>query len=339
MPIDPELDRLIVALPKTELHVHIEGTLEPEMMLALAARNNVTLPWADLAAVDAAYKFTDLQSFLDVYYQGAAVLLQAQDFEDLMWAYLERAAADGVRHAEIFFDPQTHTHRGVGFGVFMEGFTRAMDRAEDELGLTSDLILCVVRHLPPEDAIATITDAIGHLDRVVAIGMDSSERGHPPEPYVEAYRLAAAQGLRAVAHAGEEGPPAYITGALDVLGVSRIDHGVRSLEDPALVARLRQEQIPLTVCPLSNVVLHVVERIEDHPMRRLMDEGLIVCVNSDDPAYFGGYVADNYRALVTGLGFGREEIVALARNSIVASFLDEDRKADLLQEIEDLASA
>jgi adenosine deaminase len=339
MPIDPELDRLIVALPKTELHVHIEGTLEPEMMLALAARNNVTLPWADLAAVDAAYKFTDLQSFLDVYYQGAAVLLQAQDFEDLMWAYLERAAADGVRHAEIFFDPQTHTHRGVGFGVFMEGFTRAMDRAEDELGLTSDLILCVVRHLPPEDAIATITDAIGHLDRVVAIGMDSSERGHPPEPYVEAYRLAAAQGLRAVAHAGEEGPPAYITGALDVLGVSRIDHGVRSLEDPALVARLRQEQIPLTVCPLSNVVLHVVERIEDHPMRRLMDEGLIVCVNSDDPAYFGGYVADNYRALVTGLGFGREEIVALARNSIVASFLDEDRKADLLHEIDDLASA
>ncbi len=338
MPIDPELDRLIVALPKTELHVHIEGTLEPEMMLALAERNGVTLPWSDLTEVAAAYKFTDLQSFLDIYYQGAAVLLQEQDFDDLMWAYLQRAAADGVRHAEVFFDPQTHTHRGVGFEVFMEGFERAMDRAEEELGLTSDLILCVVRHLPPEDAVATVKAALGHLGRVVAIGMDSSEEGHPPEPYVEAYRLAVAQGLRAVAHAGEEGPPSYITGALDVLGVSRIDHGVRCLEDPALVARLRNEQIPLTVCPLSNVVLHVVERMEDHPMRRLMDEGLLVCVNSDDPAYFGGYVADNYRALVSGLGFGREEIIALARNSVTASFLDEDRKAGLLEEIEQVAS-
>ncbi len=339
MPIDPELDRLIVALPKTELHVHIEGTLEPEMMLTLAERNNVTLPWSDLTEIDAAYRFSDLQSFLDVYYQGAAVLLQEQDFDDLMWAYLQRAAADGVRHAEIFFDPQTHTHRGVGFEVFMKGFARAMDRAEEELGLTSDLILCVVRHLPPEDAVATITDATGHLDRVVAIGMDSSESGHPPEPYVDAYRLAGAEGLRAVAHAGEEGPPSYITGALDVLGVSRIDHGVRCLEDPAVVARLRDEQIPLTVCPLSNVVLHVVERMEDHPMRRLMDEGLIVCVNSDDPAYFGGYIADNYRALVSGLEFGREEIIALARNSVIASFLDEDRKAALLDEIEQIASS
>ncbi|MEX2280423.1 MAG: adenosine deaminase [Acidimicrobiia bacterium] len=337
MPIDTDLDRLIVALPKAELHVHIEGTLEPEMMFALAARNGVTLPWTTLDEVRSAYDFTDLQSFLDVYYLGAAALVTAQDFDDLMWAYLQRAAADGVRHAEIFVDPQTHTHRGIGFEAFMGGFRRAMARAEDEFGVTSALILCCLRHLPPTDAVEMITEARDHLHGVIGIGMDSSEVGIPPEPFAPAYEIGVGCGLRAVAHAGEEGPPEYIWGALNTLGVERVDHGVRCLEDPELVARLRDERIPLTVCPLSNVRLKVVEDIADHPMRRLMDEGLVVTVNSDDPAYFGGYVADNYRALVEGLEFGKDELVALARNSIIASFLDADRKQELLDEIDRIA--
>ena len=337
MPIDPQLDRLIVSLPKAELHVHIEGTLEPEMMFELATRNGVSLPWATVEELRAAYEFTDLQSFLDVYYLGALALVSSQDFDDLMWAYLQRAAADGVRHAEIFFDPQTHTHRGVGFAEFMAGFDRAMERAEHELGVTSSLILCFLRHLTPDDALATIESASDHLARVVAVGLDSTERGIPPEPFAPAYRLAGIHGLRAVAHAGEEGPPSYIRGALDVLGAERIDHGVRALEDPELVARLRDERIPLTVCPLSNLRLRVVETMTDHPMRRLMAAGLLVCVNSDDPAYFGGYVADNYRALVEGLGFSKDEIVTLARNSIEASFLPADRKRELLDDVETTA--
>lgn len=336
MPIDPALDRLIVDLPKAELHLHIEGTLEPEMMFGLAARNGVELPWATIDEVRAAYDFTDLQSFLDVYYLGAAALVTERDFDDLMWAYLQRAHADGVRHAEIFVDPQTHTHRGVGFDVFMPGFRAAMTRAEEQFGLTSSLILCCLRHLPPEDAVAMLTQARDHLDGVVGIGMDSSEVGRPPEPYAPAYEIGTGYGLRPVAHAGEEGPPEYIWGALDTLRVERVDHGVRCLEDPELVARLREDQIPLTVCPLSNVRLRVVDTISDHPMRRLMDAGLVVTVNSDDPAYFGGYVADNYRALVEGLGFGKDEIVTLARNSIVASFLNDERKRALLGEIADL---
>jgi adenosine deaminase len=336
MPIDPALDRLILELPKAELHVHIEGTLEPDMMFDLAARNGVTLPWSTLAEVTGAYQFNDLQSFLDVYYLGAAALVTAEDFDELMWAYLQRAAADGVRHAEIFFDPQTHTHRGVGFAVFMDGFRRAIRRSEQELGLSASLIMCFVRHLPPEDAVATMRAAVDHLEGVIAVGLDSSEQGHPPEPYAEAYRIAREHGLRAVAHAGEEGPAAYIRGALDVLGAERIDHGVRCLEDPELVARLRKDRVPLTVCPLSNLRLRVVASMGEHPMTTLMDEGLLVSVNSDDPAYFGGYVADNYRALVDGLGFGREEIVILARNSIESSFLPQPRKQSLLAEIDDL---
>ncbi|HSJ28726.1 MAG TPA: adenosine deaminase [Acidimicrobiia bacterium] len=337
MVIDPTLDRLIVELPKAELHVHIEGTLEPEAMFAMAARNGVTLPWSTLDEVRAAYDFTDLQSFLDVYYLGAAALVTSRDFDELMWAYLERAAADGVRHAEIFFDPQTHTHRGIGFDVFVPGFEAAMARAEERFGITSDLIMCFVRHLPPEDAMETLTAAVPHLGSILGVGLDSSEVGFPPEPWAAVYREARSHGLRAVAHAGEEGPPEYVRAALDVLEAERIDHGVRSLEDPSLVARLRDDRIPLTVCPLSNLRLKVVDEMAEHPMRRLMDEGLLVCVNSDDPAYFGGYVADNYRALVEGLGFGRREIVALARNSISASFLSDQRKTDLLAEIDDLA--
>lgn len=337
MPIDPTLDRLIIQLPKTELHVHIEGTLEPEMMFELATRNGVTLPWSTLEEVSAAYRFSDLQTFLDVYYMGAAALVTAEDFDDLMWAYLQRAAADGVRHAEVFFDPQTHTHRGVGFETFMEGFRRAIRRSEQELQLTVSLIMCFVRHLSPEDAVTTMNAAVDHLQDVIAVGLDSSEQGHPPEPYAEAYRIARSHGLRAVAHAGEEGPAAYIRGALDTLGAERIDHGVRCLEDPDLVDRLREERIPLTVCPLSNLRLRVVASMDEHPLRTLMDEGVLVCVNSDDPAYFGGYVADNYRALVESLGFGREELVRLSRNSIEASFLPTDRKKSLLAEIDALA--
>jgi len=335
--IDTVIDRLIVAVPKCELHVHIEGTLEPEMMMDLAARNRVHLPWPNIGALQRAYDFSDLQSFLDVYYRGADVLRTEQDFADLMWAYLVRAHHDGVRHAEIFFDPQTHTHRGIDFPVFMAGFRSAIGRARARFGMSADLILCFLRHLPPDDALATLDAAERHLEGVVAVGLDSSERGNPPHLWSDAFARARAMGLRAVAHAAEEGPPSYITGALDALGAERIDHGVRALEDPAVVARLRDESIPLTVCPLSNVRLRGVDRIEHHPIRRLIDEGLVVTVNSDDPAYFGGYVTDNYRALVAGLGFDASDIVTMARNSVDASFLSATGKADLHREIAGLA--
>lgn len=325
-------------LPKAELHIHIEGTLEPEMMFDLADRNRVELPWRDVDEVRAAYRFTDLQSFLDVYYAGAAVLRTEDDFADLMAAYLRRAHAGGVRHAEIFFDPQTHLRRGVGFPVFMEGFRRAMAAASRELGMSSALIMCFLRDLPPADALATLEQAEPHLEGVVAVGLDSAERDHPPEPFADAYRRAKALGLRAVAHAGEEGPASYIRGALDTLGVERVDHGVRCLEDPDLVARLRDEWIPLTVCPLSNVRLRVVDRIEDHPLPRLLEEGLVVTVNSDDPAYFGGYVDDNFRAVADGLGLDDATLVGLARNSVDASFLDDARKRALHAEIDRVAA-
>jgi adenosine deaminase len=331
-----DLRRLINELPKTELHIHIEGTLEPELLLDLAARNGLELPFEDVDAARAAYKFTDLQSFLDMLYQGAAVLQTVDDFYDLMSAYLRRAAGDGVRHAEIFFDPQTHTQRGVGFPVFMEGFRSAI--ADASPGMTAELILCFLRHLSGEEAVATLREAEPYLEGVVAVGLDSTEIGRPAELFEEAFGRARDLGLRAVAHAAEEGPPENITSALDVLGAERIDHGVRSLEDPEVVRRLSVEGIPLTMCPVSNVALKVVDRIEDHPLPLLMGEGVKVTVNSDDPAYFGGYVGDNYQALVDGLGFGPDDLVALARNSIEASFLDAGRKAELLIELERVAT-
>ncbi|HEX7098846.1 MAG TPA: adenosine deaminase [Acidimicrobiia bacterium] len=312
----------LVALPKAELHIHIEGTLEPEMMFDLAAKNGVELPYPDVEAVKKAYQFTDLQSFLDIYYQGAAVLQTRDDFAALMDAYLRRAVADGVVHAEIFFDPQTHTHRGIGFETFMGGFRDAMEDARRNLGITSQLILCFLRHLDPEDAVATIEAAADHLEGVVAVGLDSSEVGYPPELFVEAYERARSLGLRAVAHAGEEGPPEYIWSALDNLGVERIDHGVRCLEDPELVGRLRREQIPLTACPLSNVALKVVDRLEDHPLPKLIDAGLLVTINSDDPAYFGGYVGDNYTAVAEAFGWDLSRMSELASNSLEAAFVD-----------------
>lgn len=332
-------DGLVRALPKAELHVHIEGTLEPELMFELASRNGVELPFPDVDAVRAAYRFVDLQSFLDIYYQGSAVLQTREDFALLMASYLDRAAAAGVAHAEIFVDPQSHTARGVGFEVFMGGFRDAIADAGRHHGLTAGLILCFLRHLPPEDAVATIRAAEDHLEGVVAVGLDSSEVGFPPEPFAEAYEIARRFGLRAVAHAGEEGPPAYITGALDVLGVERIDHGVRCLEDPALVERLRREQVPLTVCPFSNVALQVVTDLSDHPLPRLMEENLLVTVNSDDPAYFGGYVDDNYLGCADAFGWDAARLGELTANSIQASFLDEAAKKDLVARIDEVVAA
>jgi len=329
---------LMTRLPKTELHVHIEGTLEPEMMFRMATRNGLIVPFEDVDEVQAAYRFSDLQSFLDIYYQGGQVLHTADDFYDLMSAYLERAAADGVRHAEIFFDPQSHTSRGVGFEVFMRGFRDAISDAGRRLGISADLILCFLRHLPGEDALATIEEAEPFLEGVIGVGIDSSEQGRPPELFEAAFARARELGLRAVAHAGEEGPPEYVRGALDVLGAERIDHGIRSLEDPDLVARLRREEIPLTVCPLSNVALKVVDELSDHPLPAMIEAGLVVSLHSDDPAYFGGYVGDNYREAQESLGLGDSTMVALARNSIVASFLDEARKADLLRELDEVSA-
>ena len=313
-------------LPKAELHIHIEGTLEPELVFAQATRNGVELPYRSIDALRAAYEFTNLQSFLDIYYQAANVLRTEQDFYELMSAYLKRAAADGVVRAEIFFDPQTHTERGVGFAVFMPGFRQAIAEAD----VSADLILCFLRHLPGEAAVKTLREAEPHLDGVIAVGLDSSEVGNPPELFEEAFTMARSLGLRAVAHAGEEGPSSYVTGALDVLGVERIDHGVRSLENPDLVERLVRDQVPLTLCPLSNVALRVVDSLSDHPLPRMLELGLNVSINSDDPAYFGGYVGDNYDRVASDLSLGEEELATIAANSIRSSFLDENAKERLV---------
>lgn len=334
-----DIDRFIRELPKTELHLHVEGTLEPGLMFKLGERNGFDLPFDNVDAVAEAYDFSDLQSFLDIYYQGAAVLQRPEDFYELMAAYLRRAAAEGVRHAEVFFDPQTHTERGVPFDVFMGGFRDAISNARSNTGITTDLILCLLRHLSPVEAESTMAAAEPHLEGVIAVGLDSSEVGNPPEPFSEAFRMARELGLRAVAHAGEEGPPEYVVGALDALGVERIDHGVRSLQDPQLVERLRRDQIPLTLCPLSNVALKVVESLEKHPITAMMSSGLLVSVNSDDPAYFGGYVADNYVAVATVFKLTAEDLAGLARNSITSSFLDVERKRELLAEVDSVASA
>ena len=329
---------LITRLPKAELHVHIEGTLEPEMMFRLATRNGLLLPFEDVDQVHAAYQFTDLQSFLDIYYQGGEVLRTPDDFYDLMSAYLDRAAADGVRRAEIFFDPQSHTGRGVGFEVFMRGFRDAISDSGRRLGISADLIMCFLRHLSGEEALATIEEAEPFLDGVIGVGIDSSERGRPPELFEAAFARARELGLRAVAHAGEEGPPEYVRRALDVLGAERIDHGIRSMEDPDLVARLRREAIPLTVCPLSNVALRIVDELSAHPLPAMIEAGLLVSLHSDDPAYFGGYVGDNYRGAQKVFGFDDSTMASLARTSIVASFLDEARKETLLKELKSVSA-
>lgn len=310
----------IASLPKAELHLHIEGTLEPELMFELARRNGIALPHPSVDALRRAYDFSDLQSFLDLYYQGAGVLQTRQDFYDMTAAYFRKAASQNVRHAEIFFDPQTHTHRGIAFETVISGIHDAQLDAERDLGVTSKLILCFLRHLDEDDAMRTLDQALPFRDWLVAVGLDSSERGHPPSKFARVFARAREAGLLAVAHAGEEGPPEYIREALDVLKVRRIDHGVRCLEDPELVDRLVAEQIPLTVCPLSNVRLRVFDTIRDHPLRTMLARGLKVTINSDDPAYFGGYVQENYVAVAEALALSRDELEQLAKNSFDASF-------------------
>jgi adenosine deaminase len=319
--VSADLARFIRGLPKAELHLHIEGTLEPEMAFRLAAKHGVKLAYDSVEALRRAYDFSDLQSFLDLYYAGADVLREPGDFHDLTWAYLERAHADGVVHAEIFFDPQTHTDRGIPFAAVIDGIHAALERGARELGISHRLILCFLRHLSEEAAFATLAQALPHRARIAAVGLDSSEVGHPPAKFARVFAAARQAGFLAVAHAGEEGPPEYVREALDLLQVARIDHGVRSEEDPALCARLAREQVPLTVCPLSNLKLCVVRSLAEHNLKRLLDMGLCVTVNSDDPAYFGGYVAENYRATAAALGLSRDDLVRLAKNSFTASFL------------------
>ena len=307
-------------LPKAELHLHIEGTLEPELMLRLAARNGLSTRYRTVDELRSAYQFTDLQSFLDIYYEGAAVLRTEEDFFDMALAYFRKAAEQNVRHAEIFFDPQTHTARGIPFETVIKGLHHAQENAASELNVTSKLILCFLRHLDESDALKTLDEALPFQEWVVAVGLDSSERGHPPSKFERVFARARDAGLRAVAHAGEEGPPQYIWEALDLLGAERIDHGVRCLEDSRLVDRLVAEQIPLTVCPLSNVKLAVFPDIRSHNLRQMLDRGLKVTINSDDPAYFGGYVNENYLAVAGALKLSESDLQQLARNSFDASF-------------------
>jgi len=322
-----DLDAFIAGLPKAELHLHIEGSLEPEQMFAFVQRNGVDIPFKTVDEVRAAYAFSNLQDFLDIYYAGANVLRTQQDFHDLAMAYFDRAAADGVVHAEIMFDPQTHTDRGIAFGTVIEGLLSAMDEAKAKHGMTSKLILSFLRHLNEDAAFETLAAAEPWLDRIEAVGLDSSEVGFPPELFVRVYAAARAKGLKLVAHAGEEGPPSYVWQALDLLGIDRMDHGNRSLEDDALVARLASEGMTLTVCPLSNLKLCVVADMAEHPIDRMLALGLNATVNSDDPAYFGGYIADNYRAVAKARGLGKAELGRLARNSFTGSFLSEAEKA------------
>ena len=318
-----ELDAFIAGLPKAELHIHIEGSLEPELMFELARRNRISIPFDSVEAVRTAYQFSNLQDFLDIYYQGAEVLRTEEDFRDLALAYFDRAAADTVVHAEIFFDPQTHIARGIPFGVAAAGLLAGMAEAEARHGLTSKLILCFLRHLDEEDAFATLRAAEPWLDRIAAVGLDSSELGHPPEKFERVFAAAGALGLKRVAHAGEEGPPDYVRQALDLLAVDRLDHGNRALEDEALTGRLAREAMTLTVCPLSNLKLCVVPEMAAHPIDRMLQAGLRATINSDDPAYFGGYVNDNYRAVAGARALGRDDLATLARNSFLGSFLDE----------------
>lgn len=330
-----QLPALLRTMPKAELHIHIEGSLEPELIFQLAQRNGVALSYPDVEALRAAYAFTDLQSFLDIYYAGASVLLQKQDFFDMAWAYLQKAAAEHVVHTEIFFDPQTHTARGVPMDTVILGLHEACERAKTELGVSASLILCFLRHLSEDDALATLEAALPWRDCFIGVGLDSSERGHPPEKFTQVFAKARALGLRVVAHAGEEGPPAYVHSALDVLKVERIDHGVRSVEDEVLMARLAAERMPLTVCPLSNLKLCVVNDLADHALPQLLAQGLVAMVNSDDPAYFGGYLNANFEACFASMpSLGAREAYTLARNSFEASFVAAEQKTVWIAELD-----
>lgn len=333
------MQAFIRGLPKAELHVHIEGTLEPELLFEIGRRNRIALRFGSVEELRGAYRFTDLQSFLGLYYEGSSVLRTEDDFHALTRAYLERASHDGVRHAEIFFDPQAHTERGVAFATVVMGIHRALEAGRREQGISWRLILCFLRHLGAERAMATLEEALPFRDRIVGVGLDSTELGHPPRKFVEVFARARREGFRIVAHAGEEGPAAYIWEALDLLGAERIDHGVRAIEDPALVAHLARERVPLTVCPLSNVRLGVVPSMQAHCLKALLEHGVRVTINSDDPAYFGAYVADNYLAAARALGLGRDDLWRLAANSLEAAFLAEPEKRPLLAELDAYVAA
>jgi len=324
------LNELIRRIPKAELHIHIEGSLEPELMFEIARRNGITLRYRSVDALRRAYQFTDLQSFLDIYYEGAAVLRRERDFNEMTLAYLRRAATDNVRHAEIFFDPQTHTGRGIAFATVIDGISAALRAGP----ISSRLILCFLRHLSAESAMQTLEAALPYRDRIVAVGLDSAEAGNPPSKFAAVFARARQEGFLTVAHAGEEAGPSYIGEALALLRVSRIDHGVRCFEDPPLVEDLVARRIPLTVCPLSNVKLGIFRSIQDHPLRTMLQRGIVATVNSDDPAYFGGYVVDNYLAVASALGLQEAEVRTLARNSFEASFLPDEEKKAYLRDVE-----
>lgn len=327
---------LIRVLPKAELHVHIEGTFEPELMFEIAQRNHIQIPYQSVEEIKHAYNFHNLQSFLDIYYAGANVLVHEQDFYDLAWAYFEKCAEDKVVHTEMFFDPQTHTERGVEFATVLNGLKRACTDAKDKLGISSQLIMCFLRHLSEEDAFKTLEQALAFKDDIIAVGLDSSEVGHPPSKFERVFAKAREAGFLIVAHAGEEGPPEYVWEALDLLRVNRIDHGVRSDEDPALLQRLIDEKMPLTVCPLSNLKLCVVEDMAEHNIHRLLKQGVHVTINSDDPSYFGGYMNDNFLAVHTALNLSNDELKQLAINSFEASFIDSAEKQKWIATIQQL---
>lgn len=329
------MEQFIQGLPKAELHLHIEGTLEPEMMFELAQRNSIDLPYKSVSEIKEAYNFEDLQSFLDIYYQGSEVLQQAQDFYDLTWAYLQKAASQNVRHTEIFFDPQSHTDRGIAFETVYEGIHQALQDGKAKLGISSQLILSFLRHLSSERAFATLEAALPYKDDMVAVGLDSAEKGNPPSKFKAVFDRARAEGFLTVAHAGEEGPPEYIWEAIHLLNVSRIDHGVRSMEDPVLLDYLADKQIPLTVCPLSNVELQVFDSMAKHNLKQLLSLGLCATVNSDDPSYFGGYIGENYQAVQSALNLTKQELYQLAKNSFQASFLSPDAKHQLIAELDE----
>jgi len=325
----------IRGLPKAELHIHIEGSLEPELMFTLADRHQMTLPYDSIEAAHQAYQFENLQSFLDLYYAGANVLRTEQDFYDLTWDYLQRAHRQNIRHTEISFDPQSHTQRGIPLETVMTGIHQALVDGQRELGISSGLILCFLRHLSAEEAMKTLEEALPYQDWIVAVGLDSSEWGHPPSKFTAVFDKARSHGFLTVAHAGEEGPPEYIWEALKLLKVARIDHGVRSPEDPQLMEWLREHQIPLTVCPLSNVKLCIFETLKQHPIKQLLDAGLRVTVNSDDPAYFGGYLQENFTAIHEALNLSQQELYQLAKNSFLSAFLSESEKQAAIAELDD----
>nr|WP_070960244.1 adenosine deaminase [Hyphomonas sp. Mor2] len=333
-----DLNALIAALPKAELHLHLEGSLEPEQLMLFAERNRVDIPFKTLDEVKAAYNFSNLQDFLDIYYQGMSVLQTEADFHDLTDAYLQRCQADNVRHVEVFFDPQGHTERGLPFSTPIDGILAALDAAKDKYGITYKLIMCFLRHLPEEDAFETLAQAEPYLDRIHGVGLDSSEVGHPPSKFERVFAAAREKGLKLVAHAGEEGPPEYVYEALDLLKIDRIDHGNRLLEDEALIARVKQAGLTLTVCPLSNLSLCVVDDLKAHPMKRMLDLGLKATINSDDPAYFGGYVNQNYIETTTAVGLTRDDILTVARNSFTGSFLSPQEQAVHLNAIDEVAA-